>query len=258
MNKIKLLDGNYYDRLELVTKMTDDDFYYGELNKLALSSSSMKLILDSPKSYYYINKYGTSQTAALRSGWLLHCAVLEPEKYSELKFIDVKSKNTKAYKLAVEEYGQVFTATEREETERLVDALFKNPQAIELLSDSQTEIPAIGEIFDKPFRGKADIIKNKGGIIDLKTTVDVQNFDKSAYRYKYFLQVYIYCQLFNVDFKDFKFLCISKNTLDIGVWDVSEEFYYYGERKLEEAIELYETFFVNDFDINDYTIKGTI
>lgn len=256
--KIKLFDNNYYDKPELLEKMLDDNFYYGELNKLALSSSNMKLILDSPKSYYYVNKYGNEQTQALRSGWLLHCAVLEPQKYSELKFIPVKSKNTKAYKLAVEEFGQVFTQTEKEETERLVDALFKNERALELLSDSKTEVPAIGEIFGKPFRGKADVLKNKGGIVDLKTTVDVQNFDKSAYRYKYFLQVYIYCQLFNVDYKDFTFLCISKNTLDIGVWNVSEEFYYYGERKLQEAIDLYETYFVNDFDINDYTINGTI
>ena len=259
MKTVKLLDGNHWDKEKLLEKMVDDNFYYGDLNKLALSSSSLKLLLDSPKSYYYINKYGNEQTAALRSGWLLHCAVLEPEKYDKLKFIPVKSKNTKAYKLAVEEYGQVFTQTEKDETERLVDALLKNPQAISLLSDSQTEVAGIHEdIFGMPFRGKADILKNKGGIIDLKTTVDVQNFDKSAYRFRYYLQVYIYCQIFGCDYKDFTFLCISKNTLDVGVWNVSKDFYEYGKKEVERAVKLYKTFFIEDFDLNDYTITGTI
>ena len=41
-NKIKLLDNKYYDKAELLKRMLDDDFYYGELNRLALSSSSLK------------------------------------------------------------------------------------------------------------------------------------------------------------------------------------------------------------------------
>ena len=28
-DKIKLLDGNYYDKKELLEKMVDDEFYYG-------------------------------------------------------------------------------------------------------------------------------------------------------------------------------------------------------------------------------------
>ena len=40
---IRLLDNKDYNKQELLTKMQDDSFYYGELNKLALSSSSLKL-----------------------------------------------------------------------------------------------------------------------------------------------------------------------------------------------------------------------
>lgn len=258
-DKIKLLDGNYYDKKELLDKMVDDEFYYGELNKLALSSSSLKLMLDSPKTYYYVTKYGQNKnTAALTAGWLFHTAILEPEKYADLKFIDVQSKNTKKFKLAKEEYGQVFTAKEESENNRLVDAFFKNPRAVELLNDSQTEVSGITEIFGKPFRAKADVLKNKGGIVDLKTTVDVQNFNKSAYRYKYHLQVAIYCEAFNCSYKDFTFLCLDKANLDIGIWNVSEDFYEYGLRELERGIELYDTYIREDFDINDYTIQGTL
>lgn len=264
-DKITLLDGNVYDKAELLNKMDDDSFYYGELNKLALSSSSLKLMLDSPKTYYYVTKYAKNETTpALRAGHLFHTAILEPEKYDKIKFIDVQSRNTKKFKEAVEEFGEVFTAKEQSENERLVDAMLKNPKSIDLLSDSKSEVPAIGNVMGMPFRGKADVLKNKGGnIIDLKTTVDVQNFHKSAFRYKYTLQAAIYLELFStpekkLTHKDFTFLCIDKSNLDIGVWNCSEEFIEYGKRELQRGIEMYKTYIRPDFDINDYTIQGTL
>ncbi len=38
---IKLLDHKKYEEKQLLQKMYNDNFYYGELNKLALSSSSV-------------------------------------------------------------------------------------------------------------------------------------------------------------------------------------------------------------------------
>ena len=46
--------------------MENDDFYYGELNHLALSSSSIKLLLSSPKTYRNVLKYGNPESQALR------------------------------------------------------------------------------------------------------------------------------------------------------------------------------------------------
>ena len=37
--KIKLLDNKMYDKKMLLDNMQEDEFYYGELNKLALSST---------------------------------------------------------------------------------------------------------------------------------------------------------------------------------------------------------------------------
>ena len=265
-DQITLLDGNVYDKDQLLAKMQDDSFYYGELSKLALSSSSLKLLLESPKTYYYVNKYGQNETtAALRSGHLFHLAILEPEKYDKIKFVEVQSRNAKAYKDSCDCYSEVFTAKERDENNRLIDAFFKNPKAIELIGNSKTEVPAIGNVLDTgfPFRGKADVLKNSGGIVDIKTTQDVQNFDKSAFKYKYHLQAAIYIDLFSTPEKpltheDFTFLCISKNTLDIGVWKCSEAFIEYGRKELRKGVELYKTYIREDFDINDYTIQGTL
>ena len=46
---ITLLNGETFSEKYLLEKMKDDEFYYGYLGKNALSSSSIKLLLDSPK-----------------------------------------------------------------------------------------------------------------------------------------------------------------------------------------------------------------
>ena len=98
MNTIKLLDGKIYDKNALLKKMDNDEFYYGELNKLALSSSSLKTLLSSPKTYKFVQEYGSEETQALRDGWLFHTAILEPDVFSAQTFVDVQSKNTKKFK----------------------------------------------------------------------------------------------------------------------------------------------------------------
>lgn len=258
MELITLLDQKDYKKNDLLNKMQDDVFYYGELNEIALSSSSIKLLYDSPKKYHYVTKYGNPSTQGLRDGWLLHCLLLEPEKFDEQIFVDVQSKNTKKYKEAVEEHGTVYTMKEKQDAERLADAVLKNEQALRLLDKSEFEVPAIGEVMGMPFRGKADVL-SKNGITDIKTTSDIKAFPYSARKYGYDIQVYLYCKLFNVQYFDFKFLVIDKGTLDIGIWDCSEEFYLSGEQKVKKGIETYITYFMKqEVEVNDYVITGTL
>ena len=139
--------------------MLDDDFYYGELNTLALSSSSLKLLLSSPKTYKYVTKYGNPETQPLRDGRLVHQAILEPQKFSEQVFVNVSSKNTKTYKEAREKYGEVYTRSEKENAEKIADAFFKNEHALKYITDCKFEIPQIGMVQGFPFRGKADVLK---------------------------------------------------------------------------------------------------
>ena len=55
MNTIQLLNGETFSKKELLDKMMDDDFYYNFLGKNALSSSSIKLLLDSPKNISWLH-----------------------------------------------------------------------------------------------------------------------------------------------------------------------------------------------------------
>jgi hypothetical protein len=254
---IQLLNGKHYEEEDLINKMYNDDFYYGELNHLALSSSSIKLLLSSPKTYKYVLKYGSAQSQALRDGWLFHTAILEPDVFEKQIFVDVKSKNTKAYKLAKEEYGKVFTMKEKQDAEKLADAFFRNETALKMITDSIFEQPMIKIIDGYPFRGKADVL-GRYYICDLKTTTDIKNFHHSANRYSYDVQCYLYCNLFDRSYKDFKFVVIDKGSLDIGVWDCSEDFYLRGQEKVKKALEIFETYFIDGVDIDNYYISGTL
>ena len=198
MATIKLLDGKIYDTAALLKKMQNDEFYYGELDKLALSSSSLKTLLASPKTYKFVKKYGNAESQALRDGWLFHTAILEPDVFA-----------------------------------------------------------AIGEVLGKPFRGKADVLASDR-IVDLKTTSDIKGFHYAAKKYGYDIQCYLYCNLFGKDYQDFKFLVLDKGSLDIGIWDCSKEFYYAGEEKVQKAIDLYDKFFVDGADIDNYCLSGTL
>lgn len=256
MDTIQLLDGETFRQDEILELMKSDDFYYGYLGKAALSSSSIKLLLDSPKKYKYVTKYGSQESNALDAGWLFHTCILEPDVFNSQIFVDVQSKNTKAYKLAKEEHGKVYTMKQKNDAERLADAFFRNEHALKLITDCEFEVPAIGMVQGYPFRGKADVLGK--GLVDLKTTSDLKAFPYSARKYGYDVQVYLYTELFNKPYQEFKFAAIDKGSLDIGIYDVSEEFYLQGKAKVTKALEVFETFFINGADIDSYCIKGTL
>jgi hypothetical protein len=257
IDDIQLLNGERFRHDEILELMLDDKFYYDYLGKAALSSSSIKLLLDSPKKYKYVTEYGSQESNALEDGWLFHTCILEPEVFEKQIFVDVQSKNTKAYKLAKEEHGKVFTMKEKNDAERLADAFLRNEHALQLITNCEFEVPAIKMIHGYAFRGKADVLDSYR-IVDLKTTSDLKAFPYAARKYGYDVQVYLYSQLFNKPYEEFKFIAIDKGSLDIGIYDVSEEFYNSGKEKVTKAIETFETFFINGADIDSYCIKGTL
>jgi len=254
---ITLLDGTQHNKKELIEQMHSDEFYYGYLSKAALSSSSLKLLLTSPKTYYNVTKYGNPESQALRDGWLFHTAILEPDVFASQIFVDVDSKNSKAYKLAKEEHGKVFTRKEKQDAERLADAFLRNEKALKLIQDAEFEIPMIGEVMGMPFRAKADVLGNNK-IIDLKSTSDIKAFPYSAKKYGYSVQCYLYCELYGIDYKDFTFIAMDKGSLDVGIFHCSEEFYLDGKEKTIKAIEIYDTYFLQATDLDKYYLEGIL
>ena len=254
---IKTFDNKIWDKQELIDNMYNDEFYYGYLGKQALSSSSLKMVLSSPKTYKYVTKYGQSETQPLRDGKLFHTMILEPHKIDELTIVDVATKAGKAYKEAKAEGLEVYTTNEIKAAERLADAILRNDEAVHYMSKAQFEIPEIAMIEGIPFRAKADILK-PNQIVDLKTTTGLNEFRYSADKYSYDLQAYLYREMFKVD--EFVFVCIDKGSLDIGIFECSDEFYEKGKRKLEQGIANYKYFFGedSDVDLNQYVLRGVL
>lgn len=254
---ITLLNGEEYNTPDLLSLMVDDDFYYGHLGKQALSSSACKMLLESPKTYYYVTKYGQKEdTPALLTGKLIHTMILEPQEFdNRFDISSTKGKTTKAFK-ELKETSQkaVITSDEYDAAMRIVDAFNRNEIVKQYLKGATFEQPGIGMLSGLPFRAKADIINvEEGFIADIKTTTDLQSsFRFSARKYGYDMQAYIYTQIFGV--KDFYFIAIDKKSLDIGLFTVSEQFLFDGEQKVELAIQRFNTFFVECQDLDSYMI----
>ena len=86
---ITLLDGSQWTIKELVSRMYDDKFYYGYLGENALSSSSAKKLLVSPKQYENSLHQNNNNIPALREGRLFHMMALEEHKIDDnYLFID--------------------------------------------------------------------------------------------------------------------------------------------------------------------------
>lgn len=254
---ITLLNGETWGKEEILTQMYSDEFYYGHLGKHALSSSSLKMILKSPKTYRNVTKYGdpNGDSPALAAGKLAHWMVLEPHKIDQLHFVDASTKNTKIYKEAKEKYGEVFLTKERSAAERLTDAIFRNEAALQLLTDSEFEVPEIAMMEGLPFRGKADIIQGDT-IIDYKTSAELSSFRYSADKYGYDLQAYMYLRMFNK--KKFTFLVIDKASTDIGIFETTDEFIARGEQKFIQAVDNYKYFFQDGNDLDQYVMRGIL
>ncbi len=175
--------------------------------------------------------------------------------------VEVQSAVTKAYKDKVREIGSsqfVFTRKEYDKAMYTVDALLQNDIWQELTRGAEFEQPGFDILHGYPFRAKADVL-GQGYIADLKTTSDLKNFKWSAKKYGYDVQLYIYCNIFKVDYKDFKFFAIDKSTGDLGIYDVTENFYQSGKDKLNYALKIYEKYFVRaEEDLNAYVIRDVI
>ena len=256
--EIKLLDGQVFEYSELLEKMQYDDFYYGYLNRAALSSSSLKKLLQSPKAYQSSLEQSQDETKALREGKLIHLLLLEPHKEETLQVIDVKGRTAKAYKDAAIEFGSenTYTAVEIAVAKKVVRAVKDCPEAWDMIYGAATEVPAVGNIMGYPFRAKADILHKGTRIVDLKTTADIHKFKWNAYSFGYDAQAAIYTHLFGL--KEFTFLVVDKSSYDVGIFTTTPEFINGGKEKVAKAIGIYREYFQEGKPISSYIIRGEL
>lgn len=227
---------------EILDKLKNDQDYYGDFGKQYMSNSDISTLLTNPKQY----GVGLPDNANFAKGRYFHQLVLEPEKAVGYTFVESSSRNTKIYKEYCADFDVDFAllSKEGEELRRLVGVMMGNLDMYDLIRnpDNIYELPAIGEIEGKMWKGKADIV-HPDMVIDIKTTSKIEDFKWSARKYNYDSQCYIYQKLFG---KPLIFLVIDKTTDMMGIFRPTEEFVKGGFNKVQRAIEVHNKFFSAD------------
>jgi hypothetical protein len=205
---------------EIIEKLREDEHYYGDFGKQYRSNSDISTLLNNPLA---LGEQSKPSPAFLVGGYF-HTAILEPDKLKKYKVIQSTTRNTKAYK---ELSGGELCLLQHEvdKIEIMTEKIMENDICRGLIRgiDVEYEKPNITELEGLLWKGKADIVNHDEKlIIDLKTTKDINSFKRSAYRWNYDSQAYIYSKLFGYEFV---FIAMDKTTHQIAVMDCSPEFY---------------------------------
>ena len=244
---------------KIIEKLKQDEHYYGDYGKQFLSNSDISILLKNPK----LLKEVKPKTTAMVIGGYFHTTVLEPNKLKSFKIVESSTRNTKKYKEISD--GEIcLLQHEVDKIELMTEAMMDNKICRSLIRGStnsginvEYEVPRVTELFSNKWKGKADVINHEEKlVIDLKTTSDIDRFRWSASKFNYDSQAYIYSNLFGYEML---FIVIDKETLQIGLFDCSPDFYKSGEEKVRKATDAYDLFFkTEDFDSKQYLITKTL
>ena len=164
-------------------KLKDDEHYYGEYGRQFISNSDIRTLMTNPLEF----KKPTPSAPHFLIGGYFHTAILEPDKIKNFKIVEASSRNTKVYKEITN--GEVcLLQHEVDKTEALVDKILSNKICRELIHapGNEFEAPGVAKLFGNWWKGKADIVNIKEGlVVDLKTTSDLEKFHWSAKKYNY-------------------------------------------------------------------------
>lgn len=228
--------------MDILEQLRNDENYYGALGKQFLSNSDIGTLLSNPKNF------GKSRpdNKSFAEGRYFHQLLTEPDKAEVAHMVDASNRNTKIYKDYCDANGLDFALlkSEVEAVETWTSTMKSNIDFYDAIyaEGNQYEVPAITNLFGREWKGKTDIL-GADELIDLKTTSDIKKFRYSAYAYNYDSQAYIYQQLFG---KPLVFYVIDKITLQLGIFRPSAGFIESGERKVRDAVEVYNRFFGPD------------
>lgn len=238
------------DKSEILKNLEDDSKYYGDFGKQFLSNSDIGKLLKNPTQF----RVSQEMTKPMLEGRYFHTKILEPHKIGDFLEVDVTSRNSVKYKEAIHEGEMLLLTKERQHLDFLCTKMTSNMEMFDYIYDdgNEFEIPEVQKIMSLDWKGKADIINhNKGLLVDIKTSGDIDKFMYSAKTYNYDSQAYIYQRLFG---KPLIFLVIDKRTARLGIFECSDSFLRGGQEKVEQAVEIYHKYFSNESteDIHSY------
>lgn len=239
--------------------------YHGE--RLHMSSSNLKLLLQSPAQFYKEKILGQRESissSAMDVGSYTHTLILEPEKVAEefaiyrqqgRQFTPVGQKPKGPRKQGPEfdtfkaaNQGKIILSTaEAQIGERLAASVKSSPAALELLQGGVPELSLASSMFDVPVKCRADYINpERAYIVDVKTTrwpSDVDTFRRVLRELGYELSAALYCDIaYRVYGKvfDFYWVVLSKSDWDCQVYKASTHTLSEGSALVNKALITYK------------------
>lgn len=228
--------------------MTNKEYHDAE----GVSKSDLDLVHKSPLHYITAKNSPKVQTEALLFGSALHKFVLENNEFSsEFTTAPLCDRRTKEGKAIYADFleksvgKEVITSEHLEKIQLMTEAIHKHPIASKLLTDGQAEQSYFYDDGETVLKCRPDYIKGKY-CIDLKTTQSAkpEDFMKSAYKYRYYVQAYWYLKVLKAlgkDIDNFIFVAVEKELpYAICVYFASEEFLRLGEIEAEADLNEYK------------------
>jgi exodeoxyribonuclease VIII len=225
--------------------------YHSE--KLHLSSSNLKMLLQSPQDFYQAKILGNSTSSsspAMDLGSYVHSLVLEPEKVAEeFAIYEGWRKAGPDYQSFLQTVGKkiVLSKPQAFNGQRLAKSVEACPPALDLLKGGVPELSHAAKLFDVPVKMRADYLNiDAGYIVDVKTTrwgSDVDTFRRVVRELGYELSAALYCdiayQVYGKVF-DFYWVVLSKADWECQVYRASTHTLSEGSALVNKALITYK------------------
>ena len=238
-----------------MTAQIHEGLAIGEYHKLErLSPSGIGALLRSPAHYQaQREEWATREPSkALRIGSAVHLLVLEPELVpTMLPVAPTVPKRSNADKATWAEWEASLapgalrlTADERETAESAAAAVLTHEgiRRAELLK-GRAEVSILWEQDGAPCKARPDLITERGFVVDLKTTEDAADFERSVAQYSYHRQaawLQMAAAAADIECKGVVFIAVEK-TAPYGIRTVILDSIalVQGEREIERALAAY-------------------
>lgn len=225
--------------------------YHAE--KEHLSSSNLKLLLDSPAEFYkqkILGQKSNKSSAAMDLGSYVHSLILEPESVDKeyATYTGWRRQGAEFETFKQQNSGKIILTTPQEHTgKRLAQSTKANPAALSLLTGGVPELSLATEMMDVKVKMRADYINaNKGYIVDVKTTrypSHIDTFRRVVRELGYELSAALYCDIaYRIYGKvfDFYWLVISKSDVETQVYRASTHTLSEGSALVTKALIAYK------------------
>ena len=230
--------------------MPDKEYFAME----ALSNSGMKKILQSPL-HFKRGDSDFSESKAMRLGTAVHQLLLEPDHVNVKVWTEGAGLTSKEAKAFIEDHPahRVVTQKEYETAEKIRETLMDNEIINGIISHpgAKKEIVGLVETDGVKKKAKADLLNESLGLLlDLKTTGDLHNFERSIFKYRYDLQEAFYSDLFGhfMPIKTFVFLAVeTAPPYDHRFFTLNPEVRENANKDIARATAIYKTCTATNF-----------